>query len=608
MRDLTQVLADLRLDTKDSGTLWSDAEWIRCIKRSVQDVTRYVPYEKAYEQTLDVAVTDESFTTPAAQSLTAVVNAQSINVAAGNTLTIAGQPDIPRPLTITITDANDSTYEAVFTLKGLDGDGLYQTEDFHFVKGQSKTLVGKKYWKYVAEVELEYDSGSGAGDTASIGYGSHIGVWVNLANKPIRTTGFSADLAGTAFTMDTDYEVDYINGRIRLITGTTMAAATAYTVDYTKSKLGINIAAIIPELRRIVDVEYPANLVPQSFVSYSVWGNFLYIGSQRPTQSQEEMSDNKHIVIYYEAAQQPPSVVSPGSYPEALEEVVDLGAQAYALFMKSLQYEHQAVTDATALRSELDNTTAVHALAKAALVLAGTQLGAAVVAGLFTKVDVALDAIATAVGAAATALVKINSDSGRTYLTDADTALDAAAVALGLVPTNSLDKATTGAEAYLDTGDNYITTNNSAAQVAEKHAKFSESRVAIAVARVQQALGYVQEAGNRVAIADRYIQEATVHVNSANAYTNEVTVRLGESDRWSNAGRGYIEQANSYLTEIEQYLNEARLYAEAINADLVLADRFRTDAIERLNEFYSILKSKAEYRKRLSRVALHQPA
>src|SRR4030042_280053 len=113
----TQMRSDLRLDLKDSGSLWSDAELNRCVEKAVSDLSRFKPRGKILEKSLQFAVTDESWTSPATTSLTAIVNAQSINVAAPANLTISGQPDVPRVLTLTITDADSSAYGITFTVR-----------------------------------------------------------------------------------------------------------------------------------------------------------------------------------------------------------------------------------------------------------------------------------------------------------------------------------------------------------------------------------------------------------------------------------------------------------------------------------------------------------
>ena len=72
-KSLLQCRADLRLDLKDSGALWSDAELNRCIERATADLSRFLPDEKIYEDSLQFAVADESVTFPKDTSLDAVV-------------------------------------------------------------------------------------------------------------------------------------------------------------------------------------------------------------------------------------------------------------------------------------------------------------------------------------------------------------------------------------------------------------------------------------------------------------------------------------------------------------------------------------------------------
>ena len=64
-KTIQHYLNDLRLDLKDSGALWSDAELTRCVERAVGDYSRFSPLEKTLELIVDAEVASESFTTPA---------------------------------------------------------------------------------------------------------------------------------------------------------------------------------------------------------------------------------------------------------------------------------------------------------------------------------------------------------------------------------------------------------------------------------------------------------------------------------------------------------------------------------------------------------------
>jgi len=565
------IATDLKVTV---GTEISQAELNRAVQRTVDDLSRYMPLEKVYEETLSFTVTDESFTTPDTADPDAIVDAADLSsTTAGDTLTITDHtPDMPRRLTVTLTDADSSITQLTVIIKGIDQDGNYIEESWYLsdlVSGTAKQ--GNLYFKRVIEVEVDAIDGNGASDTLDVGTGNAYDSYVFLDNKPIRPGSETVTNAAgtTTYTRDTDYRMDYINGAVKFINGGDMAAGTSYLIDYTKSRLGLDISSIIPVATRIVRVEYPTNLVPQQFVNFNIYGDFLYIASKKTGQSQEELSTSAdHIAIYYERKHMPPSEHSPGSYPDVLDEVVAIGAAGYALLTEAQQHEQQAATDLNSLRTELGLTTSIH-----------------------TDVASALDKVATYLEDntsedAKSWLTKITTDAAdlRTAL---ETAVDAVATNLGLVFTTSLDKADTGAEAYLDAGDDKIDAVNIGSRVAESYADYARARSDIASIRVNSCLAYIQEANTRLANLNSYIQQAA---------------------GWRDIATGFIAEAVQRIAEINSHLAEASQWAEAVNGDMVLADRFRTEGLARLNEFHNILRNKAEYRKRISSVPVRQPA
>jgi len=576
-----EIIEKLKLDLHDSdetSRLWTDDQFKRAIKRSVSEMSRHYPLEAVYEHTINQTVTDEASTAPAA-----------------------------------------GTYLAL-TYKPIDPE-----------------------------------------------------------SEVVKSAG------GTTYTRDTDYIMDYINGKYTIITAGSITAADTLAISYNKDMLGIDISALISDLIRVVHVEYPTGKVPQQKVAFSIWDDFMYVGSQATGQSQKLLTDESHIAIYYEKVHTPPTTTANGSYAEFMDDVVLVGAAAYSLMAKALQQEHQGVTDLASMRTELGMTTDIHVLIDTALDKVTTYVA---------DMDTALDAAIVQAAASATALAKINSDSTRTYLTDADTALDAfistiaeagtalaktivylddntnedskywltkittdiadlrtkilaaqaaTATELGLVGTNSLDKATTGAEAYLDTYDDNINTVNLGADVATVGANYSRARAEIASVRIQESIAYVQEANSRIenlktyieqadawgrvaagfvneavqrialsnsyideadkrlSIADRYLVEASERAKAANAY-------IGESNGRYTMCKAFIEEAGSRIADVDRYLAEAAQYKEAVNVDMLLSDRFRVEGQSRLDEFHGLLKSRAEYRKRVASVPVRQPA
>jgi len=494
---------------------------------------------------------------------------------AGATLTISNvHLTSPSPLIFTLTDANNSITDFKIIVKGIDWDGYYQEEAFYLNKG--KIQYGKVYFTIVTQVELDSISGTAAAsDVVDIGiYDPDIDgyeIWKKLGNKPIKpeSENVTTTDAVTTYTRDTDYEMDYINGRIRLLNGGSMAAATAYYIDYTISRVGIDISDLPDDLIKVSRVEYPVDKVPQEFPSFSFYGDLMYIGPPRSGSSQEQMSANEHIAIYYDAKQSPPSANSPGSYPAVLDEVVSIGAGGYVLLTEAQQHEQQAATDMTAMRTELGLTTAIHTLAAAA----------------FAKVPTYLETNGTTDNAV-DVLSNITDDIAdlRTKIVTAEAAV---ATALGEVDTTDFGQATVGAEGLLETGDDLINAVTVGARVAENYADYARARVDIAAGRINMALGYAQEAGIRLSNLRSYIEE---------------------SAGWTAIAQTFLAEGQGQVAEIQAHLMEVQQWAEAVNGDLVLADRFRAEGLSRLNEFHNILRNKAEVRRRTSSIPTRQPA
>ena len=577
---------DLRLDLKDSGSLWSNAELDRAIERAVADLSRFLPREKFYEETLQFTVSGESITSLATTSLTAIVNAQSINVAAGNVLTIAGQPDLPRPLTLTITDADSSTYGATFIVRGMDKDEIAQTEIFHYSRGDSKTIIGKKEFKYVYEVELESDSGSGAGDTLSVGYGATTTGWVYLAYKPIKPKSetITSSPAGTTYTRDTDYTIDYINGKIKLISGGSMAASTAYLASYTKDKLSVDLSSLA-DLIRVEEVEYPIGEIPQSIAAWDMFGKILVVTGGPEGGEQQSLSEDYHIRIKYAAEHQPPNDDTPSSIPEFLENTVLMAAEAYALFIYALKHEHQALTDLTTARTAI-------AAAETAQTAIGTALAnvkkyldnntTADAESILASIDLA--EIVTALDAANAYL-----DAVATDLTNADNVRAKYMGATG----NYVDGGTEpDIKAYLTSGDailNTIAVGGENEKTPETYAQFAQvTRNALVSAHEGDRTFYQQDATARTNAALGFVQEAAQRAA-------RIRLLLDESASYQGISTLFAREAEDRIAQIESYLQEATASINSAGGDLTMADRFRTEAVDKRNEAWNIWRDRKQY-------------
>ncbi len=570
--NITEMLSNLMLDLKMTlGSEISEVEATRAIDRAVDDMSRTLPRERIYEHTWIEEVTDDSFVSPAATSDTSIVNAADISASVDGSILalVTNFNDVPRPVKVTITDANDSITRLTLVVKGTDADGVYREERFYRHSG--KVLSGKVYFSTFSEVEISEINGNGAGDTLSVGTTVAAGVWIQLDNpiKPESETVFSEALkAGTKFTRDTDYQMDYANGRINIISSGDMAAATTFYTNYKKDQVTIDISDIIPDMIRINRVLYPVDKIPEQAVAFSIWENMLTIGSLRPTVSQKAMTSGEHLAIYYEARHTGPTLVSSGSYSEVLDQVVLIGAAGYSLLMEALEHELQAVTDLASMRTELGLTTAIHSEVETAL----------------TNVKKYLDNNSDNDAAG---LLKDIVDNVAELVTKINVAQDAIPTELGLVRTNSIDKVTTGAEAYLDTGDGLINQlNDGGPDVPTKYSDYTRARVQIGQTRVQTALGYVQEIASRLSTLRSYIEQ---------------------SGGYNRIAEDFVAKAQAHIARIDRYLEEAAQFFSAAEAEMVLSDRFRAEAQARLAEFRDILRSKAEYRKRVVSVSVRQP-
>lgn len=528
-KTLATYLADLRLDLKDSGALWSAAELTRCIERAVGDYTRFLPREMSKEITVDAEITDESFTTPAVADVDYFVDNEDISAFTdGSTCTIAnGTPDTPRKVVITVTDANASITVLVLTVQGYDVDNKYMEERFYLSGGLIQ--YGVKEFALVSGVVADEFTGGSAGDALDVGTGDADGTYVQLAYRPIK---FGSETVSSG-KLDTDYIMDYYRGRIAMKDGGSIVVSTVYTITYTRSRIDIDLSAIITDVLKVERVEYPVGSMPQKFNTPEVWGNILTLTGGHDTQ--QEMSDYEHAIVKYYTSHSAPNAQSPASYSPVHDFSVELAAGAYALFMKALQYEHQAVTDQAAARTILAAAGSSDAFvaAKASLALADSTLDSAIAAAIWTKISTALDAIATAAAAADAFLVAASGQTPNTYLA---------------------------------AGVPFIDAVNDGKDVPENYAS------------------YAQRASE---LAATILQEASV-------YTNEAVVRLSQSDKYTAAGRTWVEQALANLATIDRYTQQAAVYMQSASTCFELSDRFRAEALERRNEAWSIWLSPSQ--------------
>jgi hypothetical protein len=99
---------------------------------------------------------------------------------ADGALTVAAQPDVPRNITATLTDADDSV-AGVLTIVGKDIRGRTITEVMTVDTGTGKAFVGTKIFASVTSCTISGSSGEEAGvDLITVGVGNVIGTPMDL--------------------------------------------------------------------------------------------------------------------------------------------------------------------------------------------------------------------------------------------------------------------------------------------------------------------------------------------------------------------------------------------------------------------------------------------
>jgi hypothetical protein len=415
------------------------------------------------------------------------------------------------------------------------------------------------------------------------------GTWASLANKPIRyqsETVTSAD-GLTTYTRDTDYYMDYFNGKITTISGGSMVVATAYLISYDKSKIAVDISAIISDLIRIQHVEYPVGNVPQKFASYSIWGDSLYIGSQEAKTNQAQLADNNHVAIYYEKPHTMPTVTARGSYPAFLDQVVALGATAYMLYMEAVQQELQAVTDLASARTALGYLAAIHVLSDAALDKVNTYLASQTSENTNYW------------------LGKITTDAAtlRTLIASTLVAVEAQ-IPLADANVDSADAVTTttytdAAAAFLALGDDKINVVNLGESVAAEYRQYAVTELQMADIILRGREDFLEAATKRSSLIGTGIQAAATRLNLMESY-------LTQAEAYRKMGETFIYESTGRLGEMDRYISEATKYVEAAQQCQYLSEKLRADADSKRNEFWTILKDKAEWKKRAAFVPVVQ--
>lgn len=542
---LNEIIANIRTELSDSATFWSADELTRAVRKTVSMMSRLVPNRDILETTVGDDVTDESVTTPATADPDSIVDGVTLNGESdGATLTITSQiPDVPRRLTVTLTDANHSVTELTIIVKGYDEDNKYIEETWNMSQLQGQAAIqGNLYFKRITQVEVDDIGGSAsAADLIDVGTGNAYDSYVYLANKPIKydSETVTSSPAGTTYVRDTDYTIDYIKGGIKFINGGSMAAGTAYLVDYSRDTRVIDMTALVPkeDYLKVERVEYPVGSEPPAFVVPEIHGDFIYLKGAGTS-----LSENDHVRIIYTKPWKAPGTNSEGDYPEHLDDVVIIGACGQALLIKAEKYVQQAITEIALTNAAADSMATPLADINSALDKVATYLETN------GTTDNAKDVLANITDDIANLRTAIESavDLSSTYLTNATT------------PPSAHD--------YLIDGDDKIITINDAERVAENY------------------LGYAQGA---IAVYNALLAEASIRLSNLRSY-------IEEASGWVEIGNTFVAEAAQRINEVMAWAQQADRYVATSNQYLIIAGRYLASGQSKINEFLIALGVRAE--------------
>ena len=167
-----------------------------------------------------------------ANSTDQTVAAESLNVAPPITCTLSAQPDVPRNISITVTDGNVSISAFDIDVLGINAEGAAKIENFLFAGGLVQ--VGNIAFATITSVTVNSITGADAGDVLDVGVGSKLGISNNilLTGDVYKVKIGSADYALADYTTSVTYNT------VDVSTGGALGAYSEVTIWY---KITLNV-------------------------------------------------------------------------------------------------------------------------------------------------------------------------------------------------------------------------------------------------------------------------------------------------------------------------------------------------------------------------------
>ncbi len=399
--------------------------------------------------------------------------------------------------------------------------------------------------------------------------------WVDLSTKPIdmqQSVVVTTDPAATTYVEDTDYIIDYAQGRIQVLSTGGMANSTGFLIDYEKTLRAVDMSTITDFISiDRVEVSQQNGYNYHEYVGYYKWGDILWLHPKAGT-TDSNLTENDHVRVWYRAEHTKPGA-SAGSYPAYLDDVVVKGAVAYALLSKHRERNIQAVADLATARTQLaladDDQSAIdtiETLITTALDAASTAIGLvnALTDTPQADAEIALDAALSTIG---TDAAKLFNDSAL-FDIGIQSALDMSHQALLTVDAIT-DTPLADAETALDKLITYIVTDAEALLDASTYTALQ----GLISAALDGAAAITDETASPIVTAlgkvVEHLETDTTNPDSAenqlvagDALINANNVGQDAALGFANYARAQIEISNTFVGEANSRANSARVQVE----------------------------------------------
>ncbi len=296
----------------------------------------------------------------------------------------------------------------------------------------------------------------------------------------------------------------------------------------------LDISSILSDYIRIEKVEYPTGMSPLQVLTCNPIGDYLQF------RVDPHLTVGDGIRIIYLGAWTPPTHVTPGDYPDHLNDVVVIGAAGQSLIFKAENLLQQA----SSAFETLSVPTAYTFVKPTAPSLPVVPTAPTAPTLSFTAAESAMNAVEDEIDAA---------------------------------------------KNKLDSGELVINAGTRGENVAQNYGMYGSIVMDGAGHRVNESIARLRQVEN---ILNKYSAEVTAFGSETNAYANNVSalVSLFRSE-------GELENigASVYTSEVNAYV--ARINGQKAKADALLdiAGRFLASGQAKINEFLAALGYKPEF-------------